>query len=646
MGFLVARLALALALALALLAGCREGDTAAPIGPGVGAGRSGSGALTTSADGAALYAVLADEGLVARADPTDGAVDLLALDDAPSRLTRLGDTLLVTLRGARAIVVLEDDGGALVEVDRVATGAEPLGIVASPDGDRVWVALHGQDEVHELDADLAFVRAFAVAGRPSWLAVHPSGASLYVVSGAGGTITWFDLDEAAPAGVPIDLPPVGGAGREGDLDFTRRLTGDPAVRFDGGELAVPGLWVDNTSPPRHTDEEQAQRDPAEGYARIGLGLSPNNPGVVFVGLDPDTGAPLAGTARFRYATSEATPVAADTRQVVRSFLGAVTYSPDGALVAAAMEGSRLVVVLPADPTVEWAGLGGFTDGPGATLVTEDGPRGLAWGPGGAWVLNAFALSVAALPIDAARAGLDEQAAAGARYDTALVAAPGLVLTPPVLEPTLQQGRLLFSTAVDPHMSTPAAGLSCSTCHFEGREDGLSWPDYDTVGRQTKTLAGPISLSPPFTWTQDVMTVADEVRATSQVRLGGRDATQAELDAVAAWIEHTPEADHAARGAATPAVERGRVLFADPDVGCAACHYGDRYSDQLRHTLYGLADVDTPSLIGIAATLPYLHDGAAPTLRDVLEGARDGSMGDTSALSDADLEDLEAFLRSL
>ncbi len=632
-----------LALALALLPACAE---PAPLAEPTGAAFAPTAASTPLlAEGDALIAVLADEGLVARVDTATGESVILSVGDDPTRVARLDDRLLVTLRGARAIAVLDVRDGALVEVDRVATGAEPLGIAVSPDGSRVYVALQGQDEVHELDADLGLLRTFLVPGRPSWLAVHPSGETLYVASALGGALTWFDLTEDAPVGALVSFPALGGAGREGDLFFTRRLTGDPAVRFDGAELALPGLWVDNTSPPKRSDEEQAERDPAESYEAIGLGLSPNNPGFILVGLDPFDGAPT-GDARLRYAVAEATPIAPDTRQIVRSFLSSAAYAPDGAAVAGTMEGSRVVVVVPADPRVEVEGLGGFLDGPIATVTTADGPRGLVWNADGAWVLDAFALTVAPLPVEAVRASLAEQAEAGGRADAVFLADPGIVVSDPVLDATLQEGRLLFSSAIIPEMATPLSGLSCTTCHFESRDDGLSWPDYDTINRQTKSLAGPVSLSPPFTWTQGVLTVAEETRITSQVRLGGRNGTQAQFDAVAAWVEHTPEIDHGTRGSAGDAVERGRAIFARADVGCAACHSGPRYSDELPHDMYGLDGVDTASLIGVAASPPYLHDGSAPTLRAVLESAREGAMGDTSGLSEAEMDDLEAFLRSL
>ncbi len=55
--------------------------------------------------------------------------------------------------------------------------------------------------------------------------------------------------------------------------------------------------------------------------------------------------------------------------------------------------------------------------------------------------------------------------------------------------------------------------------------------------------------------------------------------------------------------------------------------------------------DTPSLSGVAATPPYLHDGSALTLRGVLEATR-GKMGDISSLSSDDEDALVEYLRSL
>ena len=146
------------------------------------------------------------------------------------------------------------------------------------------------------------------------------------------------------------------------------------------------------------------------------------------------------------------------------------------------------------------------------------------------------------------------------------------------------GRRLFNSGVNPTITTPLSGVSCGTCHFESRNDGLGWMEVDGVFRQTLSLAGPISETAPFTWNNDVATVADEVQITSQARLGGRGAGPAEYEAVAAYLEQTPDIDHAHRGDRSAAAVRGQALFEDPRVGCAGCHSGPRFTDRQPHDM--------------------------------------------------------------
>ena len=57
--------------------------------------------------------------------------------------------------------------------------------------------------------------------------------------------------------------------------------------------------------------------------------------------------------------------------------------------------------------------------------------------------------------------------------------------------------------------------------------------------------------------------------------------------------------------------------------------------------------DTPSLRGVWDGAPYLHDGSAPTLLDVLTNRNAGDRhGRTSQLTEGEIQDLIAFLRSL
>ena len=82
--------------------------------------------------------------------------------------------------------------------------------------------------------------------------------------------------------------------------------------------------------------------------------------------------------------------------------------------------------------------------------------------------------------------------------------------------------------------------------------------------------------------------------------------------------------------------------------CDACHEGERLTDGHQHELDTTLDrVDTPSLIGLAHSRPYFHDCSAPDLGTLLtDRGTVHDMADTSALSDAQLHDLVAYLESL
>jgi hypothetical protein len=58
----------------------------------------------------------------------------------------------------------------------------------------------------------------------------------------------------------------------------------------------------------------------------------------------------------------------------------------------------------------------------------------------------------------------------------------------------------------------------------------------------------------------------------------------------------------------------------------------------------LTGIETPTLKGIWATAPYLHDGSAPTLADVFEqGALNSPHGLVRNLNETDLANLIAYL---
>jgi cytochrome c peroxidase len=128
-----------------------------------------------------------------------------------------------------------------------------------------------------------------------------------------------------------------------------------------------------------------------------------------------------------------------------------------------------------------------------------------------------------------------------------------------------------------------------------------------------------------------------------------------------------------KSALSDAAVRGMTLF-EGKAGCDACHTGPMFSDQSFHNIgvgMGRPEPDigrqavtsdpqdrgkfkTPSLRNVALTWPYLHDGSAATLADVVEFYDGGGIPNPTldvrikalGLADAEQNDLVAFLQSL
>ncbi len=202
------------------------------------------------------------------------------------------------------------------------------------------------------------------------------------------------------------------------------------------------------------------------------------------------------------------------------------------------------------------------------------------------------------------------------------------------------GRRLFHTASSPRLS--AAGLSCATCHVDGREDGLVWRLEQSV-RQTPALAGRLKGTEPYTWLGTAHTLEQSIEGTVS-RLGGTGLNQTQRRALARYLVEGMRAMPPQRDDEL-LVTQGRLLFHSERTGCASCHPSDgAFTDGAVHAI-GATAVDTPSLIGVALTAPYYHDGSAGSLEELLEKNRD-RMGTTSSLSDGERRALAAYLRSL
>jgi DNA-binding beta-propeller fold protein YncE/mono/diheme cytochrome c family protein len=200
--------------------------------------------------------------------------------------------------------------------------------------------------------------------------------------------------------------------------------------------------------------------------------------------------------------------------------------------------------------------------------------------------------------------------------------------------------------------------SCASCHSEdARVDGLNWDLLnDGLGNPKNTKSLLLAHKTP-----PAMSMGVRISAEEAVRAGLRHilfAVPCENVAVPLdlWLKslNPMPSPHLAQGALSAAAGRGRQLFNRPDIGCASCHKPGLFTDLKSYDVgtAGPTDqdataFDTPSLVEVWRTAPYLHDGSAPTLRDVLTARNPGDRhGRTSRLSEEELNDLAEYLLSL
>jgi cytochrome c peroxidase len=200
--------------------------------------------------------------------------------------------------------------------------------------------------------------------------------------------------------------------------------------------------------------------------------------------------------------------------------------------------------------------------------------------------------------------------------------------------------------------------SCSSCHSsDARVDGLNWDNLnDGIGnpKNAKSLLQCFNTAPSM-WLSVREDAATAVRAGIKHSLFTvQPPVVAEsLDAYLKSLKPIPS-PQLVNGKLTSAAERGRKLFEDEVVGCTECHKGKFLTDLKSHdvgtrSLYDKpTDVfDTPALIEVWRSAPYLHDGSAATIRDVLVTRNPThDHGNVKNLSKEQINDLIDYILSL
>ena len=245
-----------------------------------------------------------------------------------------------------------------------------------------------------------------------------------------------------------------------------------------------------------------------------------------------------------------------------------------------------------------------------------------------------------------------------------------------LSEDLLLGKKLFYTALQPMSSR--SWISCASCHPDGDADGRTWQQPEGL-RQTQPLAG-LSWTHPVHWSADRDEVQDFEHTIQGLLMQGQGLAKrplpdalgepisgksTALDALAAYTNsHKCVLSPFAKHGLSASAQRGQQLFFSAETKCATCHSGPMMSDSqprpvaeiVRHDVGTGKDdpsermepkYDTPTLMGLYRSAPYLHHGKAATLKDVLttSNPRD-EHGVTSHLTESQIEDMVEFLRAL
>lgn len=610
-----------------------------------------SSVIARSTGGAAVVSPDSDE-LVLAASTDDGFTieQRIPTCDTPRTVAEVDSRYAVACQAADAVWVHDPRGGAVLKAD-LGWGARPFGAIAV---DRtLFVALQGPGQVAVLHLDDAQDARLPVAAT---------------------------LDALEDARDLARLP-------DGRLAVTRWRS--PTTR---GELAL--LDPAGVEPPQLISlavDEQAASDTETGGVPTylsGVAVSPLGDLAAVPSLQANigqgpflNGEPLTHQFTLRAALSFVDLTPADTRERPdsrklfddRGLASAATFSPRGDYLFAAMRGSRIIERYDVLSRVESGSLIDVGFAPNGLAVSADGEH--------LFVDSYLSRELAVYAIDAFNAFVQQP-----------IARLRIPSSEP-LSPQLLRGKQLFNDSFDLRL-TKDAYIACAHCHLDGEADRQTW-DFTGRGeglRNTTSLLGragmgdgPLHWSGNFDEVHDfendirfefegagLMDDADFARGTRADPLGDPKAGLSDdLDALAAYVTSltdTPRSPHRAPdGSLTLPAQRGQAIFESDQAGCTGCHSGARLTDSAflsdgsprlhdvgtlsagsgRRLGGPLDGIDTPTLHGAWNSAPYLHDGSAASLREVLVGRNpDARHGTTSHLDDAQINDLIAYLLSL
>ncbi len=513
-------------------------------------------------------------------------------------------TVSVDLSGKQAVTANRSGGSASVidlqskqVIGEIAVGAMPWGVVVSANGDTAYIACEEDDWIAVIDLDrMEVVDRITVEDRPNGLVLSRNGEQLYVTHLLNARITVLNLSTLQVQNV-IPTWVDGNLSQSIILHPTQNTAYLPLTRSNTTNLR---LTFDTTVFPIVTvvDLDSGQMLPKEIIS--------------LPEADQPVGLPYDAA-----------------------------FLPDG---------SKLYVVNAASNDVSVIDMG--TGMRAAHILVEDNPRGVIASPDGTriYINNTLAGTVSVIDTS---------------LDTII---DTIQVTEIPLPPLLLEGKRLFHASRSPDLSKDG-WMSCNTCHWEGEQDGRVWTFGFSGPRNTTSLLGMINTY-PLRWSAEWDESADsefaivkeqfgngllngEMHPTLEEPNAGRSPS---LDSLALFIDSLAVLPNTHLDEYSPElIEQGSDLFFDQEIGCAECHPPPYYTDFQVHDVGTVVlptevlspEIDTPTLIGLGRSAPYLHDGSADTLLEVLTNKNTSDLhGKTSQLTREQLNALVIFMLTL
>ncbi|MCR4411991.1 MAG: hypothetical protein NUV77_06145 [Thermoguttaceae bacterium] len=617
-----ARHGIVLAVALLAVAGWGGDGKAEDPGPSAQSGAyQGPCALAAARDGKTLYVANADARQVAWiALPGGGIVRRVSLPAEPTglALTADGARLIVTCAAPKSqVIVLHAGSGE--QIMSMAAGHTATGPAVSPDGTRLYVCNRFDNDVSVVDLSAGKEVARVPAVRePIAAAVTPDGQTVLVANHLPNART----DDAFRGDVsPVITVIDAGTLRTSAIELPHGANGVRSVRVapDGRHALVTHLL------------SNFQKIPF----RVDMGWINTN--VVSV-ID----------LRRRVVLST---IGMDEQDLGAANPWDVTWTADGKTICVSLAGAHELCVIGAAELLSdsarrtmspMMGVWPIYPTLGSSMwrriaLPGKGPRGLAAAGPYVYVAEYFSDTVAVV---------DPQAAADGRsFPGTLALGPAPRWTPE------RRGEFLFHDATICYQQWQ----SCASCHPEGRVDGLNWDLMnDGAGNPKNTKSMLWSHRTPPAMAEGVRMSAEEAVRSGIRHVLFSERPEHEAAAIDAYLKslRPVPSPRLVDGRLSPAAERGRRLFESARVGCAACHPAPLFTDLRSHNVGSRGPnesserFDTPTLVEVWRTAPYLHDGRYTTVKELLVEGKHALRRVDPPLEEQEIDDLVEYVLSL